>query len=523
MPPMPSTSLQPARSYPALRTLLILVIVNLVLQPLTEPDFGWHLRTGLDLLQQGRLPDLDPYSHTMPDWAWVEHAWLTDLVMGLWYSAGGALAVILFFGLVTAAAWLLAARTAKAGTVAQLIACGLSLSVALPFLGARTQMMTLLGLAVLLWLLDQGRKRRPGLLWMIPPLFLLWANLHGGFVAGGLYLCLVVSLSWLAKHRPSRAERSRRETWGTLLLVTGLAGLVTLVNPYGWRLHREILASLTDRFMVERLQEWHPISMDALAGKLFLAYLALLGLAMAAWYRRIEPVRWAILAVFLLLAVRHLRNIPVFLIVSLPLFAELLQDGMTRLSATPPWSWLSVSRWAGTLTVAVGLFLWSAGPDHLRHVWRFGVAPAQALRDTSYPIEAVDWIATHRDRLGTRLLHDYQYGGFLLWWLPREKIFIDGRMPAWRLGDRWIFRDYLAVRDEEPPRLEVLDKYAIDWALTKRDSPLARALAALPAWQKVYEDAKVVIYIAKSANQGAYSNSAGEGVSAGSGRSAGSE
>ena len=59
-------------SLPALNLLLDLLlgafVLNLVLQPLVEPDLGWHLRAGLDLIAQGwRLPDTDPYSHTMPE------------------------------------------------------------------------------------------------------------------------------------------------------------------------------------------------------------------------------------------------------------------------------------------------------------------------------------------------------------------------------------------------------------------------------------------------------------------------
>ena len=77
----------PAIRTPALNALLLLIIANFALQPLTEPDFGWHLRTGLDLFMSGgQLPALDPYSHTMPDWPWVEHAWLTDLVLGWLYQ-----------------------------------------------------------------------------------------------------------------------------------------------------------------------------------------------------------------------------------------------------------------------------------------------------------------------------------------------------------------------------------------------------------------------------------------------------
>src|SRR6187551_2230424 len=125
----------PSTGISAFGLLLLIVIANFALQPLTEPDFGWHLRNGLDVLHHGlRLPELDPYSHTMPDWAWVEHAWLTDVLVAGIYSVFGALGTIVFFAAVTISAWLLSAAAARAGTAFRLLACTLSLWVALPYL-----------------------------------------------------------------------------------------------------------------------------------------------------------------------------------------------------------------------------------------------------------------------------------------------------------------------------------------------------------------------------------------------------
>ena len=72
---------------------------------------------------------------------------------------------------------------------------------------------------------------------------------------------------------------------------------------------------------------------------------------------------------------------------------------------------------------------------------------------------------------------------------------IDGRMPAWRIDDRRIFEDYLALTNWDPPALGVLDKYLVDWALVKRNGPLERALAGERGWRMVYADAKVMIYV----------------------------
>lgn len=494
-----------ANVFPALDALLLLIILSFTLQPLTEPDFGWHLRTGLDLLQHGGiLPALDPYSHTMPDWPWVEHAWLTDLVIGVFYSLFGASGVILFFAVVTAGAWLAASFTASCSRTYRLMACALSLWVALPFLGARTQMVTLLGLAVLLVILERSRTRGHRVLWLIPPLFLLWANVHGGFTAGLFLLGLVAASSVIVRGvvslAPGFAARLDEAllSWpaiGRLILVAGGAALVTLVNPYGWRLYGEIIDSLSNQFMLTSLQEWQPVSLSTLAGRGYAIYVAGLGLATVAWYRRIEPVRWMLWVVFLVLSLRHMRNIPFFLLVSLPLCAELLAKGWGNLTGWFSLDAVHAKKWLLAGTLAGGLFMAWLGPDHLQHVAQAGLQPSEYFKGTAYPIEAVQWVREHRDRVGHRLYNDYAYGGFLLWWLPEEKIFIDGRMPAWRSGDRRIFQDYVALSLTDPPSLSVLSAYSVDWAIVRRGSLLDEALAREQGWRREYEDGKVAIYV----------------------------
>lgn len=189
-------------SFPAFDALLLFFIVNLALQPLVEPDFGWHLRTGLDLLANGwRMPVTDPYSHTMPEWPWVEHAWLTDGILAVVYrvlGSVGGLGVIIVFAVVIVGAFLLSASTAQASRTVRFLSVAIVAWTALPFLGARIQMITLLGLALVLWIWFRYQRGLFGSLWALPPLFLLWANLHGGFIAGlfsvGLLLVMTSTL-----------------------------------------------------------------------------------------------------------------------------------------------------------------------------------------------------------------------------------------------------------------------------------------------------------------------------------------
>jgi hypothetical protein len=488
---------------PVLNFLLLIVIVNFALQPLTEPDFGWHLRTGLDILHNGlSLPDRDPYSHTMPDWAWVEHAWLTDVLIGAIYSLGGGLGVILLFAWVTISAWLLASATSRGGVVFRRLACGISLWVALPYLGARTQLVTLLGLALLLFLLKRWQDGEPFVRWWIPPLFFAWANLHGGFLAGLLVLGLIILTTaivrWLSERRLVFAREYDEPllSWDDLkrlTFITVLSAGLTLVNPYGWRLHAEIVDSLSNRFMLETLQEWQPLSLSGVAGQSYALYLAGLTLSMVLWYRRTEPVRWVIGGVFLALSFRHMRNIPFFLICSLSTCADVLSEGFHTLARRVPSRRLTVKQGGFAGAIAMGAILFWLGADHLKQVAFSGTRPAEYFRSTSYPIEAVEWIRMNPDLTGRRLYNDYAYGGFLLWWLPETRIFIDGRMPAWRRGERRIFPDYMALTGADPD-LTILTKYSIDWALVRRQTQLDGALGRGLAWMRVYGDEKVAIY-----------------------------
>ncbi len=486
--------------------LLLGFVLNLTLQPLVEPDLGWHLRAGLDLIAHGWiLPDTDPYSHTMPDWRWVEHAWLTDGLLALLdrgLGPFGGLGLIIFFGAVTSLAWWIAAGQAPVPRTYRLAAMVASLWVALPFLGARTQLVSLLGVAVLLWVWSHIQQGRRQWIWVLAPLFLLWANLHGGFTAGLFLLGVMVLGALLVRicidRWPTLAVSLDEPVlnWEDLcrcIFVLGIAAAVTCLNPYGWRLYVEIYESLTDRFMIETLREWQPVSFQGWAGKAYGLYLAGLAGLVAGWYRRVEPVRWAMLAIVLLLSLLHWRNVALFLIVSLPLVAELLALAMASCLRWAP----ALRTYAGTSllapTVVAASVLYALGIEHVVHVWRSGSAPGVYFEQTDYPIEAVRWIHNHREEVGTRLYNDYGYGGFLLWQLPGEKIFIDGRMPAWRIGDRRIFQDYVDLNREDSPALVVLDQYGVDWGLIQRGTALALALETHPAWKTIYVDAKVVI------------------------------
>ena len=186
----------------------------------------------------------------MPDWAWVEHAWLTDMILALIYrglGTMGGLGVIVFFGFLTVAAFLIAMVQTTASRSYRLTAIAAGLWVALPFVGARTQLVSLAGIAIVLWFYRRLSRGREAFIWLYPPLFLLWANLHGGFTAGLFFVGLILGASIVVRSLLTRWPAIKLDepvlTWkqiGLLALSLGFATILTLVNPYGWHLHGDL-------------------------------------------------------------------------------------------------------------------------------------------------------------------------------------------------------------------------------------------------------------------------------------------
>jgi hypothetical protein len=211
-----------------------------------DPDLWGHLRFGLDMLSQHTLPSVDPYSFTQ-DVPWINHEWLSELIMGIAYRLGGSLGlVILKTALVSAALALILTALTPAWPVASaallvIVATGLAPVV----FTLRPQLWTLIGICILCRLFITT----PQGWWLaaVPLLFALWVNLHGGWLVGaGLLAVWTTFQLW----RPSASR-------GLILGVAVISALATLANPYGWHMWR-FLASTVG--MSRPITEWQPLS-----------------------------------------------------------------------------------------------------------------------------------------------------------------------------------------------------------------------------------------------------------------------
>jgi hypothetical protein len=462
-----------------------LAVIGLsAVRPVSDPDVWWLLAGGRHLVETGRIPTTDPFSATAAGAPWLNHAWGFELLLYGVYHAARLTGLGLLQGLAAAATFgvlygLLRREGLARGWALGLL--GLGALATHGFWTPRPQLATYLCLAVVCRLLADYQAGRPARLWGLPVLTALWANLHGGFLAGPalVALCALGELvGWALGDAPGRAGGLAR---ARVLGGWSLASLgAALVNPFHYRALLFPLEVLGDRLAQASIMEWQPLPFGH---PQVLVLELLLGLALLAMLLAPRPVPWRDLVVLLPmvhLGLQAIRNTPLLVIVAMPIVGRALAA-----SAGAHWTCLPARARRAVALGGVALVLSACGlvagaPDPGR-AWtalRPGLGEAGSL-----PAEAVAFLRTH-GRRGV-VLNEYDWGGYLIWHLyPDYRVTIDGRVAVYG-PDR--FRQHLAVFRLAPGWRDALAALAPDTALVRSGSALAAALRA-SGWVVRHED-----------------------------------
>ncbi len=129
-------------------------------------------------------------------------------------------------------ATLLRGRMRGAGPVVLAIGLALGARVAEPVLGTRPQVFTFALVCWTLWIAESYLRSGGRRHWLLPPLFLLWANLHAGFIAGIGFLVIVL-VAEVIKRRWSLGTVAPRQRIIGLAVAVGASVIAACVNPYG--------------------------------------------------------------------------------------------------------------------------------------------------------------------------------------------------------------------------------------------------------------------------------------------------
>ena len=180
-------------------------------------DLMWTVAMGDTIRRDGAIPDGIPFA-SAPQRDWSNPAVVGDLLLSTVNSAGWWALTAFHLALVAGALLVVVADARRLGAGPGRLAAVVSVLVigcASPFVVARYPSLSLVPFVVLVWVLRRQSERASRAVWWVPPLVVLWGNLHGAVLVGVAVLGVWV----VAGRGPSFLQRA----------LVGLASLSTLV------------------------------------------------------------------------------------------------------------------------------------------------------------------------------------------------------------------------------------------------------------------------------------------------------
>src|SRR5437762_4733551 len=305
------------------RTLLLggvmSVILVLFIGPEQDPDFWWHLRVGRWMVENGMLPSTDIFTFTVTNHVWTDHEYLTEILMWLTYSQLGLTALVLAFGLLTwCGFWLIYRQAARQPFVFVGLGLAIGAVAGSPIWGPRAQMITFaLSCLELYWLRGYLSGRSRAIMWF-PLVMIAWANLHGGWVIGFVWLGVALAaelLSWaLDQDNPEHKMHARR------LVVIGLASLVAVAaTPHFLSLYPYPFETQGSEAQQRLIVEWASPNFHNIELRPFELMIFLLVIGLAPTPPSLFYLLLTLLAIGL--ALRTVRNLALFVAASPPVLS----------------------------------------------------------------------------------------------------------------------------------------------------------------------------------------------------------
>lgn len=458
---------------PARRWLPTLDTVRLVLAPalvfiVTGLDRGYqtelwqHLARGRVIAREQAIVSIDRFTFTVRGRALHDNNWLSQLLYHGLHTVGGLELVQVVNSLTLAAAVGLLVQLCRQASRSTGVAGAVGVCV---FLGLwqtlliRPQSFSML-LFVAMYALLLHVDTKPRLLWIVPPLMALWANVHGGFGIGLLLIGTFVA-SATASRLFNRANE-RRPIWRWLACLASSA-VATLLNPYGWRVY-QYAGNLSALGVARGIEEWMPPSFDTLVGASFIVSLVGVGILLLRSRRHVTLQDACILACFALPACMAVRMSVWWFIAAAPIAARLAGAAMQSLPEVD----LAHRHWraaagavAAIMAVCVGSLPWLDRYSPLIGITRSAHRTESDLDRLAVALPA-----------GTPVFTRMEWANYVSWRLEgRSPVFVEGHVELYP-AETW--EQYVTVNDARPGWRQVLDTYEVRFLLL--DQTYHRAL-----------------------------------------------
>jgi hypothetical protein len=472
---------------------ILTVIVN-------HPDFDlWaRLAVGSLFFQTGWVLNKDIFAYVPTKELWIDHEWGSGVVFFWITNIFGNTGIFILKGLLLFIIFFLIVRIIKLqigkGLNVEILYISLLAFSMLPSIAntLRSQLFTFLFFTLWIYVLERVRKGENRLLWILPITMIIWANMHGGFVAG-LGLILIYGIGELLN------KRNPLKYFGILIVTV----LVTLINPYGIKYWPYIIEATT--MPRPLISEWKPISMSGpihiiygakihvLTGYFIFILLTFIAAVKSVLNRyKYDWVKIIFIIITFCLSIKHQRHDIFFILfVSgllytryIELFTNLKKFIQVKFGEIPA----LISVWTKDilsymLIIALCINLVPTLPKEI------------LTRPLFYPVGSFEFIK--QNNLSGNLATTYGWGSYALWKLyPQCRVLIDGRYEEVYPNRIYNIAINFSEHNDNNWR-EFLNYFHTDIIVAPKLKYTPQDIHSLENWKIVYEDQISVVLLPK--------------------------
>ena len=455
-----------------------------------DTDLWGHIKFGKDMWAAMAFQRVDIYSYTALGSEWINHEWLSELIMYFGYHIFGSpglligklLVGFLIVYLLSKISFHRACEPFVYGIVFVL-----AVFVMCPGFMIRPQILTFLFAAYFLYCFHLYLERGKNLLWSLPIIMIAWANCHGGFLIGAGMFPVVVVCEYIA----CRVKNKNTGHLRRMMFWMVLTEAAVLINPYGYHL----LGFLYETLSAPRgISEWDSVTVFDLSYFRF-KLLALLFFC-SFLIKNQERKYWeaGIIIIAMLYAFMHQRHTPVFAIVVAPYLTENFSRMVQSTGAAEKTRSFSIYAMLNVfILLLVSYQIAFAGSKYMKAEWNIIVDPAK------YPVSAVLFLK--QNGIKGDILVPFEWGEYAIWKLyPDSKVSIDGRFRTVYSED--VLNDHFAAAGDESRLKDLLEKYPADIILGRQNPLYQRLISTQDRWVYVYSDPTSIVFVKESDSQG---------------------
>lgn len=451
-----------------------------------DPDLWWHVRAGETTLSQGAPLMTDVFSFTRAGSHWVNHSWGSQILLALIKQAFGFQAMGFYTGIMAVLGMIFLYLCCEGNPFMKAFICFLAAAIASSYWSPRPQMVTFVLSAVVLYLLHLYKRRGVDRLWLIPPMIVVWVNLHAGFAAAFIFMGGFVVGEIGGKLL--RVAEPQAMTWrqiGKVILVAVVSAFALLLNPNGATMWTYALQTASLQTLRTIIDEWQSLNFQTGDALFFVAML--FGTLAAVGYsgRRLDFTDLVLFSGTAFMAMNAVRNISLFALAAAPVLSRhvdsiLIQRGWLQSKDRP----VRVSQ--GILHLAMLLFLGLVG---VVVIGRY-ISP-QAISEANLP-----WLPEKATaQLKTLdpkkpMFNYYNFGGYLIYNAQDYPVFTDGRTDLY--GDEFLLAHFRATSGIQ--WRQTFETWKIEIAFLETSSTLTEILREQPDWREVYSDDTATIF-----------------------------